>query len=298
MNPLLAAIIPVGFIILIGFIANHFLEIRIQPLSQLMVYILAPALVINSLYNTTLSVKSATGLLLGFTLISLVLYCLVYIISRILFLPINTYKSLMATTLLPNNGNIGLPMIAFALGDAGLERAIIYMIGSSILLFGITPSLLRGKGFKDSIYLTLKLPLTWSIVIGLGLRFLSIEFPYNLDVAIEQLGKAAIPVALIILGMQLANTHFQVKRYEIFATFLRLGFAPFVAYLVGTSLGLQGLDLQVLILQSSMPAAVNSLVLVTEFGGDAPKVARTILVTTLSSFITLPILIKLSDALM
>ncbi|NES00827.1 MAG: AEC family transporter, partial [Symploca sp. SIO1B1] len=53
---------------------------------------------------------------------------------------------------------------------------------------------------------------------------------------------------------------------------------------------LEGLDLQVLVLQAAMPTAVNTIVLVT-FGGDAPRVARTVVVSTLMSFVTLPLVL-------
>lgn len=295
LTALLPAVIPIGFIILIGVIVSRILPLELQTLNQLTVYILAPALVADGLYQTTLSVQSATGLLVGFTLISVLLYGLVLAVSKLLKLSSETYKSLMATTLLPNNGNMGLPVIAFALGQEGLERAIIYMIGSSILLFGIAPALLKGEGLNYGIRLTLKLPLIWAMIGGLSLRVFSIKLPFGLDIAIEQLGDSAIPLALIILGMQLSNTQFKFKKYEILATGFRLLIAPLVAYCVGYSLGLKELDLQVLILQTAMPAAVNSVVLVSEFGGDAQKVARTIVVTTIVSFLTLPLALWLSN---
>lgn len=294
LTALLPAVIPVGFIILIGVIASKFLPLELQTLNQLTVYILAPALVADGLYRTTLSVQSASSLLVGFTLISLLVYSLVYIVSKLFKLSSETEKSLLATSLLPNNGNMGLPVIAFALGQEGLERAIIYMIGSSILLFGIAPALLKGEGFSYGLRMTLKLPLIWAMVGGLSLRVFSIQLPFGLDTAIEQLGASAIPLALIILGMQLSNTQFKLKKYEILATGIRLFIAPLIAYGVGYFLGLKGLDLQVLILQTAMPAAVNSVVLVTEFGGDAHKVARTIVVTTIVSFLTLPMALWLS----
>jgi hypothetical protein len=58
---------------------------------------------------------------------------------------------------------------------------------------------------------------------------------------------------------------------------------------------LTGLDLQVLVLQSAMPVAVNTIVLVTEFGGDSVKVARTIVTTTLASLLTIPFILWLSS---
>jgi predicted permease len=64
-----------------------------------------------------------------------------------------------------------------------------------------------------------------------------------------------------------------------------------IAYLAGKIIGLSGVDLQVLILQSSMPSAVISFLLVDEFGGDAPRTARVVAVSTLLCFVTLPLVL-------
>ena len=290
-----SAIVSVSFIILLGAIAARTISLEAKALSQLSVYILAPALVADGLYRTTLSLQSAISILLSFALISVILYGIIWILGCYLKLPILTRKSLLATTLLPNNGNLGLPLIAFTLGDAGLERAIIYMIGSSILLFGIIPALLAGHSLSSGFRFTLKLPLVWAMLAGLSLRFFDLKLPFQLDTAIAQLGKAAIPIALLLLGVQLASTRFGVGRYETVASGLRLGVAPLVAYGVGKLFHLTGLDLQVLVLQSAMPVAVNTIVLVTEFGGDSVKVARTIVTTTLVSLLTIPFILWLSS---
>jgi predicted permease len=163
------------------------------------------------------------------------------------------------------------------------------MIGSSILMFGLGPALLKGNGFWLGVNLTLKLPLFWATVGGLVLRVLAIKLPFNLDKSIEQLGLASIPVALLILGMQLASTKFEIGKDELFASMIRLLLAPLIAYLVGQLIGLRGLDLQVLVLQSAMPTAVNAVVMVAEFGGDPRYVARAIVFSTLVSFFTLPL---------
>ncbi len=69
--------------------------------------------------------------------------------------------------------------------------------------------------------------------------------------------------------------------------------APAIAYWVGNSLNIESLDLQVLVLQSAMPTAVNSLVLVSEFGGDKDFVAKAIVTSTIMSFVTLPLILWL-----
>ena len=293
MTTLLPAVLPVGLIIFIGFIAGRTLSLQPQTLAQLILFVLSPALVIDSLYRTTLSVHSSIGLLAGFALTSLLIFCLVKLISKFAHLPSSLSRALTAVAILPNNGNMGLPVVTFALGTQGLERAIIFMIGSSILLFGFGPALIQGKGAFHGIKLTLKLPLVWSILVGLSLRLFSIKFPFEIDKGIQNLGMAAIPVALILLGMQLSSTKFQLRKKEILGIVIRLLIAPVIAYGVGKSLNLELLSLQVLVLQSAMPTAVSSLVLVTEFGGDCDFVARAIVTSTLMSFITLPLVLFL-----
>lgn len=292
MTVLLPAIVPVGLIILIGFIAARTLTLESQTLSQLAIYILSPALIIDSLYRTTLSAQSTAGLVVGFAITSLLLYLMVWGLGKILKLTPLIQKSLVASTLFPNTGNLGLPLITFALGAAGLERAVVYLIASSILISGVGPALITGGGIGFGLRYSLKLPLFWAILAGLILRLLSVKLPLGLDQGIQQLGMAAIPVALIILGTQLASTRFSVGIYEACAAAMRLLGAPLIAYAVGQVLRLEQLDMQVLVLQSAMPTAVNSVVLVTEFGGDAPRVARTVVVSTLMGFLTLPLLLR------
>lgn len=291
MPTLLPAVLPVGLIILIGFVVGRTLPLQRSTLSQLALYTLSPALVIDSLYRTKLSLASSSKLLLGFTLISGIMYLLVWLASQIFNFSPSLRRGITAIVIFPNNGNMGLPVVTFALGATGLDRAIIYMLGSSFLMFCLGPAIIRGKGFIQGLKLTFKLPLIWAILFGVSLRLLSIEIPWQLDKGIQQLGAAAIPIALIVLGIQLSETSFKPRLKEFLVVILRLIIAPTIAYSIGRLLQLETLDLQVLILQSSMPTAVNAFIIVSEFGGDRDLVARAIVTSTLMSFITLPIVL-------
>jgi hypothetical protein len=291
MSILLPAVVPVALIILIGVIAQRTLSLDQATLSRLALYILIPALVGDKLYRTTVSLKGAMGLVAGFVISSALLYLLVLGINQFGNLPKAMGKSLLVTTIFGNVGNLGLPMNSFAFGEEGLERAIICLITSAILLFGIIPAILTGKGWRYGVSVTLKLPLFWAMVAGIAFHVLQVEFPYRLDAGIEQLGKSSIPIALIILGMQLASTGFALGVYELFASALRLFVAPAIALGVGLMLQLTGLDLKVLVLQTAMPAAVNTVLMVGEFGGEADRAARTVVVSTLLSFVSLPLIL-------
>ena len=292
MTTLLPAVLPVGLIILIGFIVGRTLSLQRSTLSQLALYVLSPALVIDSLYRTELSLNSSIGLLIGFAITSVLIYVAVWGIGKLLKFPVTLTRGITAVVMFPNNGNMGLPVATFAFGAAGLDRAIVYMIGSSFLMFCFGPAMIRGKGIVQGLKLTLRLPLIWSILFGLSLRWSSVEIPWQLDRGIQQLGAAAIPIALILLGMQLSENDFKPKIREIVTAIARLLIAPIVAYFIGRLLQLELLSLQVLVLQSAMPTAVNSFVIVSEFGGDKDLVARAIVTSTIMSFITLPIVLS------
>lgn len=291
MTTLLPAVLPVGLIILIGFIVGRTLPLQGSTLSQLALYVLSPALVVDSLYRTELSFQSSSKLILGFALTSLTIYAIASVINRLLKLPVPIRRGIMAIVMFPNNGNMGLPVSTFALGAAGLDRAIVYMLGSIFLMFCLGPAMIQGRGIIQGLKLTVRLPLLWAILFGSSLRLLSVSIPWKLDISIQQLGAAAIPVALILLGMQLSETRFQPGIKEIVLAIARLLIAPLIAYLIGSIIQLETLNLQILVLQSAMPTAVNSLILVSEFGGDKDLVAKAIITSTLFSFVTLPLVL-------
>ncbi|MEO1133706.1 MAG: AEC family transporter, partial [Cyanobacteria bacterium J06639_1] len=119
--------------------------------------------------------------------------------------------------------------------------------------------------------------------------------PRITDIFVERpVVSIVVSLALLILGIQLSRTRFAFGRFELVAASLRLLVSPILAYGAGRGVGLTGLDLQVLVLQAAMPVAVNSLIWVTELGGDSVRVARAIVLSTLLSFFTLPCVLWLS----
>lgn len=291
MNAILSSVIPVACIVLIGFHAGKNMELDQSTLSRLFIYILSPALIADSLYRNTMSAENMLGIFAGFTLTYLLLCLLSWGLGKKLGFSADAQKSFIATTACPNTGNIGLPVNLFAFGEPGLERAVVYLIGSSVVIFSTAPAFLKGKSLLSGVRLTLKLPLIWAMLFGGCLRLFGPELPLQLNVSLHLVAQAAVPIALLLLGMQIATSRFQLSRYEGGASFMRLVCGGLVAFMVGKVLGLTGLDLQVLVLQSSMPAAIKSFLMVNEFGGDGPKTARVVVVSTLFAFLTLPMVL-------
>lgn len=287
----ISAVFPVGCIVLIGFIFGKIFVIDEPTLSRLALYVLFPALLTDIMYRTTISIEEAIGIFIAFGLTYLLLCLISWGVGKGLGFSVSMQKSLLATTALPNCGNMGLPVTLFALGEAGLERAVIYLISWNLIVFSTMPAILKGGGFRSSIIFTFKLPIIWGMILGIVINLFNIELPLKLDDGLHLLREAAIPVSLLLMGIQISKNRFQPRSYELIASLMRLLGGAFIAYFVGRIMNLEILDLQVLVLQSSMPSALASFLIVNEFGGDATITSRVVIASTLLSFFTLPIIL-------
>ncbi len=288
MSVIISAVLPIAIVALCGVWVGRVFSLDIRTLTRLNIYVLLPALVLTGVYGSSLELGIIIKIAAGFLLNCAVLYGVAIALSKQLQLPADTQKSLVATTLLANTGNIGLPFILFALGEAALERAIVYLIASAIFIASVGPIFLKGKGIRAGLKITFSLPVFWATLAGIALQALVWQVPVAIDRALVLMADAAIPIALLTLGIQLSRIPIQIGRYELIAAALRLIVSPISACTIGLTLGLKELDLAVLVMQASMPVAVNTLIWVTEFGGDTVRVARTIVLSTVLSFATLP----------
>jgi hypothetical protein len=108
------------------------------------------------------------------------------------------------------------------------------------------------------------------------------------------LSEAALPLMLLILGMQLgAGAVIKEPGLVAFATGLRLLVSPLLAYGLGTAIGLYGMSLAVGVMLAGMPAAVNTTIIAIEFNSRPSLVVSTVVISSLASLATLTVLLAL-----
>lgn len=293
MNAIFDVILPAALIVFSGWTIGRRLDLDLATLSKLTLYLLAPALTLDSFYRTELPAREGIRIFIAFAITTAMLYGLVRVVVRLLASDPATTKSLIATTLFPNSGNLGLSLTLLSLGQAGLERAIVTYVASALLVFGLGPGLVSGGGFRKGARTTLRLPLIWALALGLGLRIGNVALPKGVADGLHLLGQATVPILLVTLGIQISRTRFVPRADDGLAAALRLAGGPLAAYIAGRAIGLDTLALQVLVLQCATPTAVNALLVAGEFGGDAPRAARAVVLSSLLAFVTLPIVMRL-----
>jgi len=292
-SALLNVVLPVALIVAVGVIAGRRLPIDVASLTKLTLYVFAPALAADAMYRAQLGAGDAVRIFIAFSLTTFALYLFSRVVAQISGLDVSGRKSLIATTIFPNSGNFGLSLTLLALGQEGLERGFVTFAASALFVFGLGPGLVSGQGVRQGIITTLRLPMIWALIVGIGLRAGDITLPKGIADGLHLLAGATVPTLLITLGLQISRQKFAVLPSDITATAMRLIGGPSAAYLAGRVVGLDHLALQVLVLQCATPTAVNALLISAEFGGDARKAARVVVLSSLVCFATIPIVMSL-----
>jgi hypothetical protein len=195
-----------------------------------------------------------------------------------------------------NAGNYGLGVNRLAFGAVVEARAIIYFVTSSVLVY--TGGVLIAKGFaggwRGALTQLLRLPHIYALGLALLVRSLAWTVPQPLLEGLRIPAQAAIPLMLILLGAQLANTAIgQYRRPAIVGSTLSLIVAPLVAFGVVQLFNLGQFARQAVVLEASMPAAVINTLIATEFDAEPQLVTSTVMLSTLLSPLTLSLIILL-----
>ena len=183
--------------------------------------------------------------------------------------------------ILPNTGNMGVPICLFAYGTQGLGVAS--AIASVIILFHFTLGVFLAKK-KFSLEVVIKSPPVYAIIISVIFLYFQIETPLFLENTTFLLTYATIFLVLMSLGIALTKFKFSLKD-SIILSLCRVILGPIVAFLIIYNFNLSGFAAGVLLIQSAMPSAILNYLVGSMY---SPK---KIVVSTLMSFITIPIVV-------
>jgi hypothetical protein len=289
-------ILPTFMVMALGVLLDRKLKIDKKTLSRIAIYVLTPCLVFSSISQSTIE-PSQFGIMIVYSLLMTLLMCGVALgVGYALRWPSRLVDALVLSVAFVNAGNFGLPVVLFAFGQPGLDLGTVFFVGSNFTGNTLAAFFaVRSNGSRSRALLQVfKLPGIWGFVLAMLLRTVHVLPPEPFMKAVTLVGRAQVPVMLMMLGVQLSQT--QVGRnYGRVAVgvFLRLVLGAAVAFGLAPLLGLQGLARSVGVTQASMPSAVTSALLAVEFEADAEYVTNVIFYSTLLSSLTLTIVLSL-----
>ncbi len=295
---MITVIVPILLTVGLGFALECRRNTDIRALSGICIYVLLPCLVFHSLLTTDLTFGEALPLVEIVLLSTASLWVLGKATARLRRLGREDESVFLITTMFMNAGNMGAPVALYAFGERGLDLALLWMIVSNAFQNTVAvyyASRHRGGRF-EAIRTVSGLPTIYAAAAALLVRALDIPFPEFLLPPIRLVGMALIPVAQLLLGMELAKARTQVNSHlagVLAPNAVRLLIGPLLAFAYASMLGLEGLTAKVAILAAGMPTAVNMAVYATEFGLQPRRVATAVFTSTVASFATLSGLLAL-----
>ncbi|MBP2155706.1 AEC family transporter [Erwinia rhapontici] len=203
-----------------------------------------------------------------------------------------------------NNVLLGLPIARVMLGDEAIPSVALVLVFNGLILWTLATvsvewfrhGALNLKGFGNTALSVLKNPLIIGILSGTLFSLTGLPLPVFVDQPVTMLGQIAVPLALVALGMSLAG--YRIKEglaisYALSA--IKLIVQPLVVWGLAWMIGLPPMESKVVVLLASMAVGVNVYLMSQQFNALTGPAATSMLLTTLFSAITTPILMLTMD---
>jgi len=284
---LVQTVIPIFSIILVGYAIGKFKKVDIQAFVDLIVYIAGPCLIFASISRSDINLTDFTTIASAALAIILIMAFSAFIIFK---LTNSDRKGLYLPMVFGNTSYLGYPVALFAFGMDGLSRAVVYDMMNSLVIFSLGIYIVHHRNELQEAF---KVPLLYAVVIGLAVNLLQIPVPNVLFTPIELIGMITIPLALLVLGYKLTEIRISAAKIAILASVFRIGGGVLVALAIINLLSIDGLVKDIIVLQAAMPSAVMAMILAAKYDRDASLVASVVLITTVLSVISIPIILSM-----
>lgn len=297
-SSLLAKVIPLYLLVLLGFLTGKTLKLPTAPLGSLVVYAIAPFVILQGIWKVDISP--------GRLLLPLVVYlssALIALIALKVGKTIwgdSTANLFAAASGTGNTGYFGLPLAVSILGNDGFGVAVLCLLGfvlyEQTLMFYL---IARGQySAIESVRRLVKLTGLHMCWIALVLNVYGVPMPTVIQEYGNKFVGAYSVLGMMIVGIALSQvqiTHFDIG-FLVMTTISKYIVWPLCVFMLIKldRMMLQLIDPvsgQVLIIFSCVPLAANTVAFAATLGGQVEKAASTVFANTLLGLVLVPILV-------
>ena len=205
-----------------------------------------------------------------------------------------------------NNVMLGLPLSTLILGEAATPAVARILVFNALVLWTlVTASVewarhgsLSLHGGMRTLIAVLTNPIVAAIICGVLFGLVGLSIPASLDLPLAIVGKAAAPLALIALGMGLAEYGIRAGlRISLAISGIKVLLQPLVVWLLARLLDLPPLETQVVVLLASIGVGANVYLMSRQFKVLEAAVAGSLVVSTGIAALTTPLILTLVQAM-
>jgi len=294
----LSSILPVVGLIAVGFLLERVDTLETESLNTVTLFVLMPALIFHSLALTDLRLDALLRVTVGVVVFLGIVLAVGWLYGTGTGKEESVLSGFLLIATFGNTGGLGIPMANFAFGAIGRETAVLFAAihGAIVFTLGLyLASISGGTSGVASLKRVLEYPLVYAVALAVVARALEVVPPADSVVmeTVGLVGDSAIPLMLLVLGVQLSQTSSRsALSMTATPTLFRFGVSPLVGIAVVLALGFHNPTVaRVFVLLTAMPVAIAPVIFAVEFAGDTsiggvtvPElVSASVFVTTLVS---------------
>ena len=287
-------------LLILGFVlfkCHIFDEYTNKKISALIVNVASPMLIISSIAGVEGSNKSIVFLMIGAGILMYIGFIILgKIINRIFPFPKKDWPVYECMVVFANTGFMGYPVLLDVFGQEAVFYASLIHMAFNFFVYTYAIICLT-KGDDSEFKLNFKQLLTPGIIlifVGVFIYLFDIQLPSVLMDTINSVGSLTAPLSMMMIGSSLAvypiKDSFTDWRSYVFA-FVRLMIVPFVTMIMCRLLHIDAYYANITIITNAMPVGSMVLMLATQYNANVKIVTRNIVVSTLLSVITIPIVV-------
>ena len=285
-------LLPLILLALGGYLLSTFYSLSEDTLIRIVTDFFMPALIFYSLYTSdinlvkTLKLFGVVSFVLVFLFVLSLFYCRLFKLDFKIFAP---------PILFMNSGFLGIPLMKLWGGFAAMNYIVIYDQIQTFYIFTLGIIIVTGGFTLVGIREMIKSPLLWAIVAGFLFKHLSIPIPENLIEAIGYCGAGAPALAIFALGCSLKKRRIIADTHLLSGLVFRFVFGFLAGWIATFVLNINGMERTIILVASSLPSAVFSVVLPLRYGINARFAGSLILASSILSIFIIPIVFYLSS---
>jgi malate permease and related proteins len=259
--------VPILFIFLIGLVLKKAGILRKEDgrmISGLILHVVLPATILNALASTAIS-PSLFLLPLAAIAVVILLLGLGFVLVPILGLRGKRRAAFLISFPTLEVGSIGYAFMMAVYGAGGLARIALFDLGNALFFFLVIPFLASALGpapqrfsVLETFRQFLKNPVLWAYGVGLAWNHFHIQIPLlsNLFLALSQ-GLLLLILLLIAIEFELS---FSSLTSSVLVMYLKTTMGVTIGLLISLLFGFRGMNLLVVVLGSSLPASLMTMV--------------------------------------
>lgn len=278
-------VFPLAAIAAVGFLYARKRPTDMAVANRINIDVFIPALIFSVMASSDFNLLDYVPLSIGAVVVVLG--------SALIAWPFCRWLGVVPKTLLPpmmfnNSGNLGIPLLVLAFGEAALPAAIVMFVISNLLHFTLGIYILEGHSRPLQ---TLRMPIILATFAGIIWSIWSLPLPEPIFISIEMLGQISIPLMLFALGVRMTDVDLSQWKLGLWGTVLAPLSGLIPALIILPVLQLDGEQVGYLLLFAALPPAVLNYMLSEKYAQEPDKVASMVLMGNLGSLLFIPVVL-------